>query len=112
MEINKQYSYCSKCYTEEKDFEDISFEDGWDEIASQCPKCKTNLYLTKGDVLPVKKPLLVTIGTKKTFDLNEWENQRNANELIQDNKLNNYIKDFQKLGKEVAEKNYFNKTAF
>jgi hypothetical protein len=110
MENKLKYSYCGKCFTQEKDFEDISFEDDWDEIGKQCPKCKTDLYLTSGDVLPIKKPLIVKVGTGKTFDLNEWEKKRFQREMEQDVKLNEYIKDFGNFGKEVAERNYFKTT--
>jgi len=110
--MSKKFSYCGKCYTEEKNFEDISFEDESDEHHSCCPICKTDLYLTESDVLPVKQqpaPLIVSVGKKK-FDLNEWEEKKELAQAIQDAKLDDYIKDFAKDGKETAERNYF-KTA-
>ena len=102
-----KYSYCGKCFTQEKDFEDISFVD-WDEIGSQCPTCKTDLYLTGGDILPVKKvrqPLLVSVAGN-VFDLQDWESKRELAQIKQDKKLNAYIEDCNNIGKENAKLKY------
>jgi hypothetical protein len=103
-----KYSYCGKCFTQEKDFEDISFVDDWDEIGSQCPTCKTNLYLTGGDVLPVKtlrQPLLVSVAGN-VFDLQDWESKRELAQIKQDKKLNAYFEDCNNIGKENAKLKY------